>query len=146
MLFIQDCLLNGLLITHIHWKWQWLLAAIFLVDEQSALSTLATDFFSSLRNCIGVLESKKVPGCHAGAVPQEMAAQVLLLPILPVWSLAGDLGLDSSKDGGSLHPSRAPFQLLLTCHLPSAPHVRTGRSPSASSSAAGHATKCLSAG
>lgn len=45
MLFIQDCLLNALLITRIHWKWQWLLAAIFLGDEQSALSTLATDFF-----------------------------------------------------------------------------------------------------
>lgn len=34
-----------LLITHIHWKWQWLLAVIFLADEQSALSTLAADFF-----------------------------------------------------------------------------------------------------
>lgn len=46
----------------------------------------------------------------AWAVPPEMALQVLLLPGLLVWSLLGDLGLDSGQDEGPLSPGRTPFQ------------------------------------
>lgn len=99
-------------------------------------------FFSSLRNCIGVLKSQEVPGCHGWGCASGDGCSGL--PRLPVWSLAGGLGLDSGKNGGPLNSGRPPFQLPLTCHLPSVPHVPKGRSPCASSSAAGHSTECLS--
>lgn len=65
-----------------------------------------------------------------------MTVQVSLLPRFPVWSLAGGRG--------PLIPGRAFFQLQLICRLSSVPHGQMGRSPSASSSAAGHTTKWLS--
>lgn len=75
-------------------------------------------------------------------MPQEMAAQGLLLPSFSGWSLAGDPGLDSGEDREILSSVRTTFQPPLTCHLPSVSLVGMRRSPSASRS--GHATKCLS--
>lgn len=134
--FFQDCLLSCLLITCIHWKWQWLLAVIFLGEEHSPLSTLA--------NIFEQLHKKAEEQRGAWAAPQDIAFQVLLLPQTPCVVFGKWLRAGFRQEYGHLCPDKARFPRLILCHHPNVPHAWWWRNPHASSSAAGPAMKHLS--
>lgn len=111
VLFFQDCLLNCLLITCIHWKWQWL----FLGEEHSPLSTLA--------NIFEQLHKKAGEQRGAWAAPQDIAFQVLLLPQTPCVVFGKRLRAGFRQECGHFCPDKAPFPCLILCHHPNAPHA-----------------------
>lgn len=86
-------------------------------------------FFSSLRNCIGVLETKEVPGCQGRGCASGDGCSGLAPPQAPCVVFGRWPGARFKQGRGPLHPSTDPFQPLLTSHLPSAPHVQTGWPP-----------------